>query len=42
MNQLVAQFDASVPAFLRDANFLQLNQKAVQGLSTGAPPRLCR
>ena len=40
MNQLVPQFDASVPAFLRNANFLQINQKAVQGLSSGAPPRL--
>ncbi len=39
MTNLVT-FDASVPAFLRNANFLQLNQKAVQGLSSGSPPRL--
>ena len=39
MNAVVT-FDASVPAFLRNANFLQLNQKATAGLSTGAPPRL--
>lgn len=36
----VVQFDASVPAFLRNAGFLALNQKAAAGLSTGAPPRL--
>jgi hypothetical protein len=36
----VVQFDSTVPAFLRNANFLSVNQKAMQGLSTGAPPRL--
>lgn len=36
----VVQFDNSVPAFLRNAGFLALNQKAAAGLSTGAPPRL--
>lgn len=36
----VVQFDASVPAFLRNAGFLQLNQKAAAGLSMGSPPRL--
>lgn len=40
MNQIV-QFDASVPAFLRNANFLALNQKAAAGLGgQGSPPRL--
>lgn len=39
MNALI-QYDQSVPAFLRNANFLALNQKAAAGLSSGAPPRL--
>lgn len=36
----VVQYDSSVPAFLRQANFLALNTKAAAGLSSGAPPRL--
>lgn len=36
----VVQYDASVPAFLRNAGFLALNQKAAAGLSMGAPPRI--
>lgn len=36
----VVQFDASVPAFLRNAGFLALNEKAAAGLSTGSPPRI--
>ena len=39
MNQVV-KFDASVPAFLQNAGFLALNQKAAAGLSSGAPTRI--
>lgn len=42
MNQVavIPTFDKSVPAFLQNANMLALNQKAVAGLSAGAPPRV--
>lgn len=40
MNALVPTFDPSVPAYLQQAGFLAINQAAVAGLSSGAPPRL--
>lgn len=39
MNAVVS-YDPSVPAFLRNAGFLALNNKAAAGLSLGAPTRI--